>query len=499
MKKNRNLLLVAALPFIVSSLSSCSGAIPTFDGDGKIRLAAYGCLLPKGVLGSNINTLTEENAKKLSEAGFTDIWALYEGNSTDGTTVEETATKYYQSCEKASLQAEEVFEKCNVRYYPKDWTFYGMYSSHSGTSGSWMYSHGVDTLEEYREVMKYTFPDNCQYVKSSAYAGNLLSDEPCLDEMQRIAWQAQAYKERMKEIGAYNDDCFVNLLPNGASYSALGGTYDEYLDKYMETIAPILGYIGYDFYPFLANNKSYMKTTYLLNYEQVATRIKASRQNGLDLQFRTFVQTKSDFTNLRPLTNIGDFRIQLYSNLAFGSDYITFFEYTGKADDSDIDGEYALINLLNGKYNWTYEAAKKANNEVHSLDKVITEYYWDGVMFKNADEMIENQNFANLQNPLQNHARVSFKDVEKDAYLTTFKHKKNSSDAFMLVNFNDPYTELGYKPTEVADNKVTLHFNNTSKLLMYRLGQRMVVDLPSNGDYTFNLYPGEGRFIIPIK
>jgi hypothetical protein len=34
---------------------------------------------------------------------------------------------------------------------------------------------------------------------------------------------------------------------------------------------------------------------------------------------------------------------------------------------------------------------------------------------------------------------------------------------------------------------------------MYRLGKKIVVPLDENGSYTFKLYPGEGRFVIPLK
>ena len=64
------------------------------------------------------------------------------------------------------------------------------------------------------------------------------------------------------------------------------------------------------------------------------------------------------------------------------------------------------------------------------------------------------------------------------------------NDAFMLLNYTDPYFDL--------DNRVTIEFKDADALLMYRLGQEMIVPL-KNGKYTFELYPGEGRFIIPIK
>ena len=110
-------------------------------------------------------------------------------------------------------------------------------------------------------------------------------------------------------------------------------------------------------------------------------------------------------------------------------------------------------------------------------------------MYKNANILIDNQNFANLVDPLESHGRVSFGDVSEDTLLTSFKNDEGD-DAFMLVNFTDPFFK--------KNDTVTLKFNNARGLLMYRMGQKMVVPL-NNGEYTFKLYPGEGRFIIPIK
>ena len=61
----------------------------------------------------------------------------------------------------------------------------------------------------------------------------------------------------------------------------------------------------------------------------------------------------------------------------------------------------------------------------------------------------------------------------------------------MLVNYTDPYYDL--------DNTVTVQFKDAKALLMYRFGEKHVVPLKKDGTYTFELYPGEGRFIIPLK
>ena len=73
----------------------------------------------------------------------------------------------------------------------------------------------------------------------------------------------------------------------------------------------------------------------------------------------------------------------------------------------------------------------------------------------------------------------------------TAKEESNSAkDAFMIVNVSDPMEKL--------DSQVTVKFSNATHLLMYRFGEKKVVELPSDGVYTFQLEPGEGRFVIPF-
>ena len=80
-------------------------------------------------------------------------------------------------------------------------------------------------------------------------------------------------------------------------------------------------------------------------------------------------------------------------------------------------------------------------------------------------------------------------EIKKDALMGTFKDDEGR-DAFMLVNYNDPY--FG------EENEVTIEFKDAKALLMYRMGKQEVVKL-NKGKYTFKLYPGEGRFIIPLS
>lgn len=482
MKKNRKvLLLVSSFCFLSGCSQIAPIEAPSFESEEKVTFTAYAGPTVGSWNGvdSNPNTLTEEHYKKLKEAGFDRVIALYEGAGARESDVISTAKNQAKKAEKDASVALSLAEKYGLSYYVRDWSFYGL----SQPSG-YFYQKGIQDASKVEELMPYIFNDDNAYIHSSAYAGNFCYDEPTYDELPNVSWEVDAYLKRMEELGAKGEP-LVNLLPVYASSFASMGThsYSEYLDRYIELIGKKIGYLSYDFYPFLNYDGSYLRGQYLQNLQLAALKC---RQNNLEL--RSFIQAKGDFTGLRDLTSIADFRFQIYSSLAFGSNHLTYYEYAG-SNGAD-EGEFSLFNFQKGEYNYTYDLAKKVNNEIHHFENVLTSFEYENVLFRNANPLYDNQNFANLIEKIDTHPNASIKNASEDTLLTTFKHKKNESNAFMLVNFTDPYQN--------KSNEVTLRFPNASALLMYRFGEKMTVRLPASHEYTFQLLPGEGRFIIPF-
>ena len=232
-----------------------------------------------------------------------------------------------------------------------------------------------------------------------------------------------------------------------------------------------------------------MKTAYLSSLETIAEKCKTTRNTANPIEMRTFIQTVGDFTGLRSMSSIGDIRFQIYCSLAFGSREIKYYKYIDE-NEADSKRDWSLLSYNTGEYTWLYDCAKTVNNEIHQFEDVYLNFEWEGVKYNNADPMTDNQNFANMKAENADHPRIGGFESSEDALLTYFKDK-DGNDAFMLVNFTDPYFK--------KDNQVTLKFNDARGLLMYRLGQRVIVPLNTDGTYTFYLYPGEGRFIIPLK
>jgi hypothetical protein len=491
MKKKLSLGLALSLLICSVGFSACGGKedVPVFAETEGVRFTAYSGPTVENWSGSqkNISTLTDEHFQKFVDAGFNKLIAIHEGAPfTRDKDPYEQIKKHSKRAEEDALEVLALAEKYNVKYYVRDWSFYNMNNE--------TYWQAMDSYEDYERVISEMFGENNPYIHSPSYAGNFGRDEPGADQFERIGWQIDLYNKYMKERGVEGAEMLVNLLPAYGSTISYGGergepiSYTEYIDRYFEQLAPKLGYVSFDYYPFMRDNRtgSLLKTSYVSNLELLANKCK---QTGYEL--RTFVQTGGDFTGLRDLTSIGDFRLQVYMNLAFGAREMTYYEY-GTFNDQ-VDGDFGLIDLQDGSYNYTYDLAKRVNNEVHAFEDAYLHYNYDGVMCFTATEKaddIVNVHFRGVANQLESHPRLKKVVNSEDIVLTSFKDADNK-DAFMLVNYTDPMYNLS--------NEVTITFNDASRLLMYRFGEPIVVSLNSKGAYTFKLYPGEGRFIIPLK
>jgi hypothetical protein len=485
MAKRSKLLALAFFSLLGLSVSSCSKegsfSVPTFAKSEGVTFIAYAGPTVENWAGNthNPSTLTDEHYQKVAEAGFNRVVAMYEGASSATGDLDALITARKAKAEKDAAQALALAEKYNLGYYVRDWSFDGLISNYL--------SYGVKDKSSYASVINKVFDSSTSYLSSSSYVGSTAADEPTYDQLPLVADQVSLYNDALKALNK-KGECFVNLLPCyviGAGLSEdKSKTYTDYIDYYFANLAPLLGYVSFDFYPFLSDyyDGSYLRQTYLYNLELMAERCKKG-----GYQLRTFLQDRSDYTGLRDMCGIGDFRFQIANAMAFGSQVISYYTYVGEYSESE--GQYALLDYNTGNYSWTYALAKKANAEAHAMEDAYRSYSWDGVMYKNADPLYDNQNFANLTNARESDPYCTIASCSQDTLAGIFRNTKGEG-AYMVTNFADPYFQ--------KNDTVTLNFPKAKGLLMYRLGEKMVVTLPKSGAYTMVLYPGEGRFVIPL-
>ncbi len=453
-------------------------SLPQYSSDDYIDIVAYSTPTNANWDGysNNPDGLIDRVFRDLKNAGFTGLQPLREGYLTTGGNL----SAWREKANQDALKAMELCQKYGLKYMVRDWTFMGSFNingTEHNNASSWRdyFGRGGTIESGLDEMFKMSSSQNV--ISHQSYAGHNLWDEPNISQMERLIPVIKKYKELVP-----NGDCYFNLLPCYANAEQLGGTYQEYIDYYCDYLAPLLGYICYDYYPYeIKNGLSKVLDTYLYNFQVVAEKAK-----DLGIEFRMYIQAGSFGGNSRECRGVEDYRHQMYTALAFGVRYFIYFGYGyGSSDDS----------LVNTRLQPTkkYFYAQQVNNEIHGIEDVMLNFNWQSTMYKNGSIFTSNSAFSYLtdfKDVIDSHPRIENYRVNQDTVVGCFKDGEGR-DGFMFVNYANPAKKL--------NDKVTAKFNDASKLIVYELGERKVVDLLNSGEYTFTLLPGEGRFIIPIQ
>lgn len=191
-----------------------------------------------------------------------------------------------------------------------------------------------------------------------ATGGYYIRDEPGIGELPR---EAHIYREVLEHDDTKNP--YVNLFPNiyGAAYET------DYVRAWVEEVgADNLRYLSYDNYPFLTNGQ------FASNYYDMADII---RRVGLEYGIKTasylqsvgFGSSPSALSHRQPSAN--DMRFNVYSYLAYGFKYVTWFTYwtpTGR-------GEHFEDAIIDPQGNKTarYAPFQQLNSEMQQLGKTL--------------------------------------------------------------------------------------------------------------------------------
>ena len=357
--------IISSIGFVLTLvLPSCNAGqlnVPTFEHDPnkRIHITAYsGPTRAKLVTPTSPETLTEEHMRKVSEAGFTKILALYEGAGRQvGNDTYEIIENLSQKAQEDALIALDLAEQFDIKYYVRDWSFYGMVKQYADPT----YNHpAILTDEQYDKVLKKMFDENNQYIHHPAYAGNFCHDEPFYNELDCIAVQVDLYQKYMAEQNAYGEP-IVNLLPMTAGADAFGGhSYYEYVDafKRLFVIKDIKGWAP--------------------NIRSSNTMRKGSKRQFIDPSIATSALEISPEILMSDLKTFGfifetlcirDLRV--YSS-SMGGTVSYYHDRYGLEADAVLhlrDGRYALIEIKLGS-NEIEEAAAHLNE----IERLVAEY-----------------------------------------------------------------------------------------------------------------------------
>ncbi|MDR2764279.1 MAG: beta-galactosidase [Tannerella sp.] len=239
----------------------------------------------------------------------------------------------------------------------------------AGIDACWGYA---DALDEAQKAGLKVFlcsddlkTDTEKTVKSvmnhPALAGYILGDEPPVNEFK-------AAGEWVRKIQAVdpNHDCYINLLPNYATFHQLGlegkelygvSSYREYLERFVKEVPT--GFLSFDHYPVISDEETQLREQWYENLEEIRY---VSQKHGMPF----WAYTLSVAHRIYPVPTVAQLRLQMYSNLAYGAQALQYFSYSGAGYQ---DYHHAPISF--GKRTEVYDRIKLVNLEIKALSGVF--------------------------------------------------------------------------------------------------------------------------------
>jgi len=181
-----------------------------------------------------------------------------------------------------------------------------------------------------------------------AVAGYAIQDEPLGSAFEELA--------AIRKTLARHDPgrlVYVNLFPSYAGRKRLGGSFSEYVDRFIETFKPAV--LSYDHYCVF---KDSVRASYYADMEII--RAAALRAQ---IPFWAFTLSIEHFNYARPTE--GHLRFQLYSDLAYGAKGLQCFTY-----GSVNNWKHALIDKA-GNRSDTWAMAANVNREIQNMGPVL--------------------------------------------------------------------------------------------------------------------------------
>lgn len=178
-------------------------------------------------------------------------------------------------------------------------------------------------------------------------AGYFLRDEPaCRDFPTLGKW---AKRVRSADDTHY---CYLNLFPNYAPDEVLGDTYKRYVQRFIEEVN--IQVLSFDFYPIVDNQ---LRERWYDNLEVIA---EESRKSGKPFWAFALATAHDSY----PIPNAAHLKLQMYSNLAYGAQYLQYFTYWNP--DTTHWNFYEAPITLEKKRSQVYDRIREVNKELQN-------------------------------------------------------------------------------------------------------------------------------------
>ncbi len=290
---------------------------------------------------------------------------------------------------------------------------------------------------------------------------------------------------------------FVNMYPDYAGTTHLGGTYEDYIRNWVSMVGPdVLEFLYFDYYPFSTDavNAGSYRQNYWHDIEVVR---KVAYENGR-IKTGGFTQMGGWNGMYRPNTDMA--RWSVYSLLAYGMKSISHFCWVSpKYVDPAQGGEGMLDHVIdeNGNKTDLYEPMQILNWQTRQLGQVLMGLDCSAAYhtLNNVPDGVSVMPSGFLISPKGNEdmlVSVFESKTTSDKYLMFFnKSYKNAVNAEFKVADNSGITGMQYlKPTDFTST--TLPDPKTLEGFGALTEEEIAI---TNGEFTVSLKAGEGKLV----
>ncbi len=177
---------------------------------------------------------------------------------------------------------------------------------------------GIKLITKSDELTASTESTVKKMMTHPALFGYHLKDEPEVADFQMLS-------STVKSIEAVDPShfCYINLYPNWA-----WGNIDDYISKLTQFLSSVhMKFLSFDHYPiYKKNGVSSLRGEWYKNLEDIR---KVSRARGIPFWAFALALSHQIGDELYPIPTVGELRLQMFSNLAYGAQGFQYFTYWG--------------------------------------------------------------------------------------------------------------------------------------------------------------------------
>ncbi len=421
--------------------------------------------------------MTEESFKQYKDVGFTTFaminHALDKTSENQFYLGSERTQKALELCRKVGLNAIINYNEWIATWAENDENYYG------DTPFS-----KFDIYGDYKDII----------------TGVHICDEPSKDHLE--VYGNKTLIEDFKKVYP-NAKYIVNLIPMTALSSRKFDSYEEMMQLVEETFMEPFEkpFISVDVYPFHVGMDD-DDGTLLANYKYIADSSKKyGVKPGYILQ-SSVGGTDEDNKEFEMELSERDLRWEINNALLFGADTLQYYCYAIPKGFND-DGTTAYLYdrcILNRDDTPSdiYYSLQKLHKEIQSFANVILAYDWDTTVGISGSEE-QTYRVCSLEYDLELNP-IKLENCKN--YVSAKGTQDLAVSRFTSDKYGDAYMFLNWADRNENTNKVTVQFKDCKSAALYGGegfdGTPQIIELDQDGNFTFELSYGEGKFITPI-